>query len=204
MSAACHSLLLTSLTNYYQKHPHFRKILYEVVEGLSPLSLRVIDWFVTHYARTNPVLYWIDETTDTLVENYPANGGAHLRKFNLYLDYRAQMKSYTKVYLDPFRRHERITFVLETTPLKSMETTVGQLNFFRWALQNHVVDYIMQHLTEIESHMTIHQKQSKEKTGSTSAATTLGAGAGNQTTAQKDTTSRSGYVMHAPCHLRFD
>lgn len=189
MSNACHNLLLSSLTTYYQKRPAYRKLLHEIVEGISPLSLRVIDWFVTHYARHNQILYWIDDETQTLHETYPKNGGSHLRKFSLYLDYRAQLKSYTKLYMDSFRRHDRITFVLETNPFLSVETTVGQLNFFRWALSNHVIEYIMKHLVEVEHNMALYQKTLKLQNSSKKADVV---------------TVASNTVMRAPCHLRFD
>lgn len=189
MSQACHNLLLSSLTTYYQKHSKHRRLLYEIVEGLSPLSLRVIDWFVTHYARTHQVFYWIDEEKDVLYENYPAQGGAHLRKFSLYLDYRAQLKSYTKFYMDSFRRHERITFVLESSPFLAIETTVGQLNFFRWALSNHVIEYIVNHLGDIEKHMGQYQKVNKQQTIPNK---------------RPDPIVQMNSVVRAPCHLRFD
>lgn len=189
MSSACHNLLLSSLTTYYQKRPNYRKILYEVVEGLSPLSLRVVDWFVTHYARTHPILYWIDDETNTMYEEYPERGGARLRKFSLYLDYRAQLKSYTKLYMDSFRRHERITFVLETDPFLAIETTVGQLNFFRWALSNHVIEYVMKHLTDIEHNMALYQKTLKLQSSSKKG---------------EPFHMASNTVTRAPCHLRFD
>jgi hypothetical protein len=191
MSVACQNLLLSSLTAYYQKRPLHRKVLYDIVEGLSPLSLRIIDWFVTHYARSHHVLYWIDEASDQLVETYPEKGGGtHLKKYHLYLEYRAQLKSYTKMFFDPFRRHERITFVLETTPLKVLETTVGQLNFFRWALQHHVLEYIMNHLAEIEEHMAKFQKAVK---------------LGQDPKPPKESIARTtNTVMRAPCHLSFD
>jgi len=137
------------------------------------LSLRLIDWFVTHYARMKNVVYWIDDTKKRFVENMP-NNGEHLRKFHLYLEYRAQLQSYTKMYFDPFRRYERITFMLEPSKMLSIESTVGQLNFFRWALQNHVIEYIANHLHEIEESMSSFQnsEKSKEKTKKRAVACT--------------------------------
>lgn len=189
-SAACQNLLLTSLTAYYQKRPAYRKVIHEIIEGLSPLSLRVIDWFVTHYARTNPILYWVDDERQVLYEKYPDDGGSHLRKFSLYIDYRAQLKSYTKLYMDSFRRHERITFVLETDPFLAIETTVGQLNFFRWALSNHVVEYILHHLEDIESKMAVYQKTVKKQLP--------------LSTRKSDKNIGTDTVTKMPCHLRFD
>lgn len=161
MSGSQH-LLLSSLTAYYNKNPVHRAILYEIIQGTSPLSLRVIDWFVTHYAKTKNILYWVNEDTGELVEN-SAPSNQRLRKFYLYLEYRAQLKSYSKIHFDCFRRHERISFVVENSPLKVIETTVGQLNFFRWALQNNVLEYIRRHLPEIEAHMSTNHKRSKEQ-----------------------------------------
>lgn len=152
-------LLLTSLTTYYGKHQEHRDTLYGIVKGTSPLSLRVIDWFVTHYAKAHNVVYWINDSTHNISESPTSD--VNYRKFNVYLDTRAQLKSYTKLHFDPFRRHERISFVLETNPMKIIETTVGQLNFFRWALHNHLLDYIQNHLIEIEEHMASFQKKGK-------------------------------------------
>ena len=164
MSSACHNLLLSSLTTYYKKHTSHRKTLKEIIEGQSLLSLRIIDWFVTHYARTYQIIYWIDNDKNIYYEKYPENvDNKHLRKFHLYMEYRAQLQSYTKLFFDPFRRHERITFILESDPLISIETTVGQLNFFRWAFQNHIFTYILDHLQNIEDMMASYQKQLKNQ-----------------------------------------
>lgn len=156
--------MLSSLSQYYAKKPQKRRQLYDIIEGSSPLSLRIIDWFVTHHARATNVTYWIDETNNVLVMDPPNDNSEYsrsLRKFNLYLDYRAQLQSYTKMFFDPFRRYDRITFVLEATPLTTIETTVGQLNFFRWALENNVIDYISEHISDIEDCMASFHKTVK-------------------------------------------
>jgi hypothetical protein len=177
------TLLLGSLTSFYQKNPDKRAVLYEIVTGDSLLSLRVIDWFVTHYAKAFNIVYWIDDTEKRLYEQPVA--GSQFRKFNVYLDTRAQLKSYTKLHFDPFRRHERISFVLENEPyLKVIETTVGQLNFFRWALQNHLLEYIQNHLADIEDHMATYQKKSTPSSGGSTVTPNT--------------------VMKAHCCVRFD
>jgi hypothetical protein len=180
------SLLLSSITAYFSKHKHYQDTFYEISEGLSPVSLRLIDWFVTHYAKSQHILYWINNRTNQIFDNPPESEVAHMRRFNLYLEYRAQLKSYTKLHFDPFRRHERITFVLDRGTHKTIETTVGQLNFFRWALSNHVISYIMSHHAQIEAAMAAFQK--KNKTGSTPAVAA----------APLNT------VIKAPRHIRFD
>ena len=63
----------------------------------------------------------------------------------VYLNYKSQLKAYSKKQFDPFCRRERILFYVgkyngvDNDPLR---TTVGQLNFFRWAIQNKILDYI--------------------------------------------------------------
>lgn len=183
-------LLLTSLTSFYEKNPDKYEILYDVVNGKSALSLRIIDWFVTHYAKQNNVVYWVDDEHDTIY-HAPVTG-LQLRKFNVYLDTRAQLKSYTKLHFDPFRRHERISFLLDAKPfIRVIETTVGQLNFFRWALQNHLLDYIEAHLEDIEHHMTVCQRGG----GSSSVP---------RSPPSKMPTSPLNTVMRAHCCIRFD
>ena len=161
LMSASRNLLLTSLTAYYNIRPECRHVISSIIKGDSKLSLRILDWFVTHFARMNSVIYYIDTTNKSknVLHDYPdTGGGAHIKKFNLYYEYRKQLQSYTKMFFDPFRRHERISFVIDENPLMLIETTVGQLNFFRWATENLVIDYVMEHLNEIEVHMATHQK----------------------------------------------
>lgn len=155
-------LLLNSLTVYYDKYPEYRNVLNNIVQGNYKVSLRVIDWFITHYSKYKNILYWIDEENNKIYENI-LKVGPHLRKFHLYLEYRAQLKSYTKLYFDPFRRHERISFILEHKPITFIETTIGQLNFFKWIFQNHILEYIESHQKEIEKQMNEYQNSKKKE-----------------------------------------
>lgn len=159
-------LLLSSLSKYFTEHPADALVLQKLVEGTYPVSLRVIDWFITHYSKQANVLYWIDDHSGKLLETIPSVYHPQIRKVHLYYEYRAQLKSYTKLLFDPFRRHDRISFVIEKSPtggVVSVETTTGQLNFFRWAIQTRVLDYIQLHLAEIEESMTQSQGQRKKR-----------------------------------------
>jgi hypothetical protein len=62
---------------------------------------------------------------------------------------------------DPFRRRDRIIFCFD--PATRIETTIGQLNFFRWLLQNNLLKYIEQNLKEIEGDMLLTQKENTSK-----------------------------------------
>jgi hypothetical protein len=197
MSQAGQSLLLTSVTNYYDKHPEYKKCLYNIVNGRSIISLRVIDWFVTHYSKDNNTIYWVDDQKREIVEQSPASGVNHLRKVHLHLDYRAQLRSYTKLNFDPFRRHNRISFVIDTGSHMILETTVGQLNFFRWCFQNHILDYVCNHLAEIENHMTktVHETRAAPVAAEVPAPSKKGK-PGSQSHVRAD-------IITAPCCLHF-
>ena len=162
-------LLLSSLTTFFQQNQSSRETVYHIIMGASPISLRVLDWFVTHYSKMHQVMYWFDPNLKT-PEYYtvcPQNPSPGLRKFHVYYEYRAQLKSFSKAHFDPFRRHQRISFLLEEKPEKVvLETTVGQLNFFKWAVQNRIIDYVINHLPEIEQSMasqTTRKEKEREK-----------------------------------------
>lgn len=154
------SLLLTSLTNYYHNHLSDAQQLKSILDGSSPISLRILDWFVTHYAKKQNITYWLTIKKDALYYQYQPD--EDIFKFNLYVDYRAQLKSYTKLLFDPFRRHERISFIIKHQPLQVIETTVGQLNFFRWIFDNHVLEYMLENLNTIEQEMATFMNQRKD------------------------------------------
>ena len=220
MSSACHNLLLSSLSTYYKKNSSHRKTLKDIIDGNSLLSLRIIDWFVTHYAKTNQIIYWIDNDKNIYYDKYPSHiNSINLRKFHLYMEYRAQLQSYTKLFFDPFRRHERITFILEQDPLISIETTVGQLNFFRWAFQNHIFTYILDHLQSIEDKMASYQKQLKnqnKKINDVTPSQSLNSSINtnkeviitnitpSKNKSKKKDTHIGNIVLHTPCFIRFD
>jgi hypothetical protein len=46
-----------------------------------------------------------------------------------------------KFNFDSFRRHHRITFFINMERKDYIETTIGQLNFFRWIFNNSIINY---------------------------------------------------------------
>jgi hypothetical protein len=68
-------------------------------------------------------------------------------------NYKGQLKAYSKKNFDPFCRRNRIRFYYDEN--KYFITTVGQLNFFKWALENYIINYIKAHLKEIENDMNL-------------------------------------------------
>ena len=143
------NILLDSLHNYYNNTSNITKLL-EVLEDNNKVSLRIIDWFVTNYSKKNNIYYLIFETPNKTKTFLEKNNNL-LKQFNTYHSYKAQLKSYSKKRFDPFCRRDRIQFKYDDN--KSIETTVGQLNFFKWAIDNLIIDYIKENYELIEKDM---------------------------------------------------
>ena len=150
MEYNCQELLLTSLNEFYIKNNNYKNIFKTIISGNHKLSLRLIDWLVTHYSRNNNIYYWKLDN-DKIYYNLPSNDNRRFKKINIYLDYRAQLKSYTKLNFDTFRRHHRISFYINDKD--KIETTTGQLNFFRWAFSNNIIEYAINNYNEIYNNM---------------------------------------------------
>jgi hypothetical protein len=122
----------------------------KLITGESKISLRIVDWFATNYSKKYYTLYVIDASADNVT-----------RRFKVYDDYKLKLKAYSKKRFDPFCRWDRIS--IPYTNGKFIETTIGQLNFFKWALENKVIDYIEQNYIEIEKDMNNRNSTSKRK-----------------------------------------
>jgi hypothetical protein len=151
-------LLLKNLMNFYKTddsdgnydpNNNLDKML-KIITGESKISLRIVDWFATNYAKKYYTLYIIDASIDNVT-----------RRFKVYDDYKLKLKAYSKKRFDPFCRWERIS--IPYTNGKFIETTIGQLNFFKWALENKVIDYIEQNYADIEKDMNNRNSTSKRK-----------------------------------------
>lgn len=137
-------LLLNNLMDFYRDETNITRML-RIITGESKISLRIVDWFATNYAKKYYTLYMIDDT----------------RRFKVYFDYKLKLKAYSKKRFDPFCRWDRISIPYKTGT--SIETTIGQLNFFKWAIENRVIDYIDENYETIEKDMNSRNSTSKKK-----------------------------------------
>ena len=138
------SLLLNNLMDFYKDEPTLTKML-KIITGESKISLRIVDWFATNYAKKYYTLYKIDDA----------------KRFKVYYDYKLKLKAYSKKRFDPFCRWDRISIPYKNGTF--IETTIGQLNFFKWAIENKVVDYIEENYETIEKDMNNRNSTSKRK-----------------------------------------
>jgi hypothetical protein len=149
------SLLLKNLLKFYKnengndhdnnKNHNNLDIMLSIINGESNISLRIIDWFVTNYSKKYFTLYTL----------------ANISRFKVYIDYKLKLKAYSKKRFDPFCRWDRIIIPYKNN--NSIQTTIGQLNFFKWAIENEVIDYIKLHYKEIEYDMNQRNTNSKKK-----------------------------------------
>lgn len=140
------NLLLSNLMDYYNDKENLIRMM-KIINGESPISLRIVDWFVTNYSKKNFVVYELTQNN-------------HTSRFKVFNDYKLKLKAYSKKRFDPFCRWERITIPYDNN--RYMETTIGQLNFFKWALQNNIIRYIEEHYKEIEADMNNRNTSSKK------------------------------------------
>lgn len=85
------------------------------------------------------------------------------------MNYKNQLKAYSKKLFDPFCRRERISFQIPGH--EAFLTTVGKLNFFRWAIEKGILDYIKGHQPEIEKEMNAAMREQAKKPSTTRDST---------------------------------
>jgi len=157
-------MLMGSLKEFFCVPEHLGKMI-PILTQKSKISLRLLDWFVTNYAKKKNIAYFFDLKDK--------NGELKQQYFNVFLKYKSQLKAYSKQQFDPFCRKWKIVkrkkiycgihFYYKKEHY--VETTVGQLNFFRWVIENKVLDYAIEHLTDIQRDMLINATKKKSKKG---------------------------------------
>lgn len=151
-------LLMASLLRFYGNEKYISMII-PIIKGTSSTPLRLYNWFVTNYCKDNHVI----------IKKSVSYGEAYT---NVYMNYKTQLKTYSKAQFDPFRRDEkrRIIFNYDANdPEKSIETTVGQLNFFKWAIETGVMDYVFKYKNVLETEM----RSSSNSSGNASSGTSV-------------------------------
>ena len=149
-------LLMKNLMDFYKDKDHLYKMM-KIINGESTISLRIVDWFVTNYAKKYYTVYELPQRPRL---DEPGSI-SEMARFKVYNDYKLKLKAYSKKNFDPFCRWTRITIPYNETSY--METTIGQLNFFKWAIEHKIMDYIDTNYTDIENDMNARNSTSKRK-----------------------------------------
>ena len=126
-------ILLQSLYQYYLKDNNKNlNIILPILLGQSKLSISLFNQFITNYAKKNSIKIFIKN-----------------KEIDIYLQYKLQLKSYRKTLFDPFSRRKRIKFYIDNTLEKYLVTTIAQLNFFKWAIDNDIINYLNKNYEQI-------------------------------------------------------
>jgi hypothetical protein len=207
------NVIKSSLFVWYGADGERWRIVWEMNAQKQTVSLRLLDWLVTNYAKEHGVRYMVSSIA---LANKKSIGAIREEPFNVHTAYRSSLKTYRKTNFDPFRRGERFYFdgqserpewaelkaalkaeaialraeiegtdpgseknerlqsvLARLTNLKAMRTTVGQLNFFRWAISRDVFAWASENRMAIESDMA-------EKSASHRRLSVAGDGGGDE------------------------
>lgn len=87
--------VLYRLEKFYTNTQNLERIK-SILDGTSNLSLRLIDWFVTNYAKKFNIAY-ITKTQKHVI---------------VYLSYKSHLKAYSKKMFDPFVERNELNFMI--------------------------------------------------------------------------------------------
>lgn len=190
--------LVSRLNASYCRTGKMDRIL-PILTGKSKISLRLIDWFVTNYAKIFNTHYSLNEyklkreqkskkpkvpITKTLkrdisgtpqinneIKNIIASDQYFNDLFFVYPSYRQELKTNSKKRFDVFCRNGSFNYYFDDH--KFIETNDGQLNFFDWADNMYVIDFIEDHYSEIEKDMELRNGKKPVSQKKTKKATTI-------------------------------
>jgi hypothetical protein len=141
-------LIVASLQKFYNTLQE-KEYMINLLDGDTHISLRLIDWFVTNYSKKHSTAYILNGT-----------------EFLVYANYKSQLKAYSKKLFDPFCRRDRISF--QMPGFDAVITTVGKLNFFRWAYEKGIFKYIEENYDTIEREMNECMRQQPSRSNKSS------------------------------------
>jgi hypothetical protein len=156
MSTSKFEMHKRTMEAYYSTNPDSLKIFVEIVKNRSTVvSLRLLDWFVTNFVKASEIA---GETASD-----------RMKRLQMHFLCSQNLDAYSKVWFDPFARElvDKGSFkiLLNTDTLEMtvssaeppsdtyVSTTIGQLNFFRCAIEHGVVSYVFENHAKIQTHM---------------------------------------------------
>jgi len=135
------------------------------------ITLSILEWLIINYSKDHSLQYKV---------------GTH--DFDLHKSYVTNLNTFGRPYFDVYSRNQRIlvVYISESSPIPLGEdqselywtgkqlcgarivsgekhnyiiTSIGQVNLFRWAIQNKIVQYCVENLDDIK----LHEKTRKER-----------------------------------------
>jgi hypothetical protein len=178
---------MKNLMDFYGNKPNLSRMM-SIINGESKISLRIVDWFVTNFAKKYYTVYDLYTQRGTIQDTI---------RFKVYNDYKLKLKAYSKRKFDPFCRWERISIPYDDE--KYMETTIGQLNFFKWAIENKIVEFIESNYEDIEKDMNGRNTTSKRRSPNSSDGDSEDSAVNNGTTDNTKTRKKREELSVSAC-----
>lgn len=123
----------------------------EMCTEINGISLRAIEWLVTNYSKGTKIVLYNERAQ---------------KRIDIHNAYEIQSNYYKRHLFDPFCRHGRVYFTWTLTHQQTqqteevvMMTTVGQLNFMKWADEHGILDYARRHQDQIQRTMEVTLSQ---------------------------------------------
>ena len=111
-------IILQSVTSYFLKNKNNYLSFSNIINNKNKITVNFINWFITVHCENNIVFI-----NDKLI----------------YSSFKTANKYYSKKYFNPLRKVDNIKVMINNIEL---ETSVCQLNFFKWAYTNGIVEYV--------------------------------------------------------------
>ena len=172
------NILLEPLKNFYSNKKNLELLVIILnnknsniipINNQKKISLRLIDWFVTNYCKKYKISIQLKKSKK-------------VHFISIYDSYKSNLKAFSKKAFDPFRRKEKIFLNYDLKDKKNInkgfkiifsnnhikkynyiDTTIGQLNFFKWVIDNDIYTYIKENKISIENDMINSQKENNIK-----------------------------------------
>lgn len=134
------NIIVPSIKRFYANHYNAQKFL-DIRFFNTKLSLRLFNWFCVNYAKKHPIDYKIR------VNN-------KVTTFNVYHSYKLYLKTYKKKLFDPINRGKEIIAryqspIYHNNVCIEITTSLCQLNFFRWVIENMIFKYLENHYDDV-------------------------------------------------------
>jgi len=143
--------ILNKVKSFFSYDKKYIETLLSIINGESTISIRIIDWFVSNYSKKNNTCYKIKINNR---ETY----------FYTHIEYKNQLNGCSKKYFDPFCRKKKVKYHYMINDIDmTFITSIGQLNFFKWAISNKIIRYVTNNIQKIELDMKETARENKKK-----------------------------------------
>jgi hypothetical protein len=145
--------MYTKIDRFFKRECSEKNIakMIKIINNEDPISLRLLNWFGMKHSSTM-------ESLDI------AKKDGHIELFDVKISYDKSLSTYSKKYFDPFRRGKRFDYNYgKSDPTKIIETTLCQLNFFRWLFMYDLMEYVENHYDTLKVKMGAYNVVEKKK-----------------------------------------